>query len=323
VTEPEPQTRVVNMNHLGRVLTEPADGPVKMLFVYNCNPAVTIPDQQRVLKGLQREDLFTVVFEQVFTDTCLYADVVLPATTFLEGYDVARGYGPLFMQLGRPVVDPVGEARSNADVFGELGDRMGLLRDAEPRGELDLLLLVLKELPAGIGASFEQGRPADPPWNGAPVQFVDVHPLTADGKIHLFPEALEREAPLGLYRYRPDPATAAHPLTLISPASDRTVSSTLGELPRPAVKLLMHPADARDRGLDDGDDVRIFNELGEVRCGLQIGTWVRPGVVSLPKGLWRKSTANSNTATTLAPDTLTDIAGGACFNDARVEVQKI
>ncbi len=323
VTEPEAATRLVNMNHLGRVLTEPVDPPVKLLFVYNANPAVTIPDQQRVLRGLQRDDLFTVVFDQVFTDSCLYADVVLPATTFLEGYDIARAYGPLSLQLGRPVVDPIGEARSNADVFGELGDRMGLLREDEPRGELDLLLRVLRELPAGIGASLEQGRPADQPWNGAPVQFVDVLPQTSDGKVHLFPEALEREAPLGLYRFQSDPATATFPLALISPASDRTISSMLGELPRPAVKLTMHPADAARRELADGDEVRIFNQLGEVRCGLQIGTWVRPGVVSLPKGLWRKSTANSNTATTLAPDTLTDIAGGACFNDARVEVAKI
>ena len=323
VTEPEPDTRLVNMNHLGRVLTEPVDPPVKVLFVYNCNPAVTMPDQQRVLKGLQREDLFTVVFEQVFTDTCLYADVVLPATTFLEGYDIARAYGPLTLQLGRPVVDPIGEARSNADVFGELGVRIGLLRDGEPRGELDLLLRVLEQLPRGIGASLGEGRPADQPWNGTPVQFVDVLPQTVDGKVDLFPHALELEAPLGLYRYQPDPATPAFPLALISPASDRTVSSTLGELPRPAVMLVMHPDDAAARGLEDGDDVRVFNELGQVRCGLQIGTWVRPGVVSLPKGLWRKSTANSNTATTLAPDTLTDIAGGACFNDARVEVTKI
>jgi anaerobic selenocysteine-containing dehydrogenase len=322
VTEPEPHTRLVNMNHLGRVLTEPVDPPVKVLFVYNCNPAVTMPDQQRVLKGLQREDLFTVVFEQVFTDTCLYADVVLPATTFLEGYDLARAYGPLSLQLGRPVVDPVGEARSNADVFGELGVRLKLLREGEPRGELDLLLCVLDELPPGIAAGLKEGRPADQPWDGGPVQFVDVLPQTPDGKVQLFPDALEREAPLGLYRYQPDPGTAAYPLALISPASDRTVSSTLGELPRPAVRLVMHPADAAPRGLADGDDVRVFNELGEVRCGLQIGTWVRPGVVSLPKGLWRKSTANSNTATTLAPDTLTDIAGGACFNDARVEVVK-
>ena len=322
VTAPEPDTRLVNMNHLGRVLTEPVDPPVKMLFVYNCNPAVTIPDQQRVLKGLQRDDLFTVVFEQVFTDTCLYADVVLPATTFLEGYDVARAYGPLSMQLGRPVVDPIGEARSNADVFGALAARMGLLRDGEPQGELDLLIRVLADLPAGIGTRFQEGRPADEPWNGVPVQFVDVFPQTSDGKVHLFPDALEREAPLGLYRYQPDPATQTYPLALISPASDRTVRSTLGELPRPAVKLLMHPTDAIPRGLEDGDDVRVFNELGEIRCGLQLGTWVRPGVVSLPKGLWRKSTANSNTATTLAPDTLTDIAGGACFNDARVQVAK-
>jgi len=323
VTEPEPSTRLINMNHLGRVLTEPLDPPVKTLFVYNCNPAVTMPDQQRVLAGLEREDLFTVVFEQVFTDTCMYADVVLPATTFLEGYDTARAYGPLSLQLGRPVVDPVGEARSNADVFGELGQRLGLLRADEPRGELDLLMRILDELPAQIGGPLGEGRAADPPWNGAPIQFVDVFPRTPDAKVDLFPEALEKEASLGLYRYQEDPGTPNYPLALISPASDRTVSSTLGELPRPAVKLVMHPDDAAVRNLADGDDVRVFNELGEVRCGLQIGTWVRPGVVSLPKGLWRKSTANSSTATTLAPDTLTDFAGGACFNDARVDVRKV
>ena len=322
VTEPEPDTRLVNMNHLGRVLTEPVDPPVKLLFVYNCNPAVTMPDQQRVLKGLQREDLFTVVCEQVFTDTCLYADVILPATTFLEGYDVARAYGPLVMQLGRPVIDPVGEARSNADVFGDLAQRLGLLRDGEPKGEIDLLLQVLHDLPPGVGGNLGEGRPATSPWNGAPVQFVDVFPLTPDGKVHLFPEALDRAAPLGLYRWQQDPATPQYPLALISPASDRTVSSTLGELPRPAVRLQMHPTDAAARTLSDGDDIVVFNELGEVRCRVQVGSWVRPGVVSLPKGLWRKSTANSNTANTLAPDSLTDIAGGACFNDARVEVRK-
>jgi anaerobic selenocysteine-containing dehydrogenase len=253
----------------------------------------------------------------------MYADVVLPATTFLEGYDTARAYGPLSLQLGRPVVDPVGEARSNADVFGALGQRLGLLRADEPRGELDLLMRMLDELPAQIGGPLGEGRAADPPWNGAPIQFVDVFPRTPDAKVDLFPEALEKEAPLGLYRYQEDPGTPSYPLALISPASDRTVSSTLGELPRPAVKLVMHPDDAAVRSLADGDDVRVFNELGEVRCGLQIGTWVRPGVVSLPKGLWRKSTANSSTATTLAPDTLTDFAGGACFNDARVDVRKV
>src|SRR6185503_4229163 len=101
----EPNTRVVNMNHLGRALTEYTDPPVNVLFVYNCNPAATVPDQHRILRGLVREDLFTVVFEQVMTDTALYADLVLPATTFLEGYDFSKGYGPITLDLGRPVVD--------------------------------------------------------------------------------------------------------------------------------------------------------------------------------------------------------------------------
>jgi anaerobic selenocysteine-containing dehydrogenase len=317
---PEPETRVINMNHLGRVLTDPPSPPVKVLFVYNCNPAVTVPDQQRVLKGLARKDLFTIVFEQVLTDTALYADVVLPATTFVENYDLAKAYGPMALQLGRPVVDPIGEARANNDVFGELAARMGLLEPDEPRGELDFMLRVLQELPPAIGAALQSGRAADAPWDGTPVQFVDVFPNTPDGKAHLFPEHLEAEAPHGLYRYQSDPATALYPLTLISPASDRTVSSTLGELSRPAVKMLMHPSDAQTRGLEDGDDIRVFNDLGEVHCGLQVGGWIRPGTVVLPKGLWRKSTANGNTATTLAPDSLTDLGGGACFNDARVEV---
>src|SRR5213078_4838472 len=111
---------------------------INVLFVYNCNPAATVPDQRRIVRGLEREDLFTVVFEQVMTDTALYADVVLPATTFLEGYDFAKAYGPINLDLGRPVVDAVGEARSNADVFGELASRLDLLKDQEPTGEVDL-----------------------------------------------------------------------------------------------------------------------------------------------------------------------------------------
>jgi anaerobic selenocysteine-containing dehydrogenase len=317
----EPQTRIVNMNRLGRALTEPMDPPIAVLFVYNCNPAVTVPDQQRVLKGLGREDLFTVVFDQVFTDTAYFADVVLPATTFLEHYDFARAYGPISLQLGRSVVDPVGESRSNADVFGALASRLGLLEPGEPEGELDMLLTVMRGLPPDVAGPLEQGGPADPPWDGRPVQFVDVFPRTADQKAHLFPEALDREAPLGLYRYQPDPATDAFPLALISPASERTISSTLGELSRPEVRLQMHPEDAAARGIADGDTVRTWNDLGEVRCKVQVGVWIRPGTVMLPKGLWRKNTINGNTATTLAPDTLTDLGAGACFNDARVQVQ--
>ena len=319
---PEPSTRAINMNKLGEVLTEPPSPPVSLLFVYNCNPAATIPDQARVLRGLERDDLFTVVFEQVLTDTVPYADVVLPATTFLEHYDFSRGYGPITMQLTQPVVEPIGEARSNADVFNDLGRRLDLFDDEQGRGELDSLLRILNDLPAEVGSDLKATGVARPPWDGAPMQFVDVFPRTPDGKVHLFPADLDREAPAGLYAYQPDPATDRFPLALISPASDRTISSTLGELPRPEVRLLIHPADASARQIDDGEDVRIWNELGEVRCRAQVGTWIRAGTVVLPKGLWRRHTANGYTATALAPATLTDIGGGACFNDARVQVER-
>ena len=319
----EPDTRLVNMNRLGRALTEYDDPPVDVLFVYNANPAATVPDQRRVLKGLEREDLFTVVFEQVMTDTALYADVILPNTTFLEGYDFAKAYGPLNIALANPVIDAVGEARSNADVFGELCRRLGFIDEGEPSGELDLLVHVLDRLPGTIGDDLRNGDPPVPPFGPAPIQFVDVFPLTADRKVDLFPAALEATAPAGLYRYQPDPATDKYPLTLISPASERTISSILGELPRPDVKLAMHPDDAAARGLADGDMVRIFNDLGEVHCPLWVVPTIRPGTISLPKGLWRRSTRNGFTGTALVPDSLTDLGGGACFNDARVQVTSL
>jgi anaerobic selenocysteine-containing dehydrogenase len=322
VRDPEPQTRIVNMNHLGRALTEFEAPPVRALFVYNSNPAATSPDQTRILKGLSRDDLFTVVFEQVMTDTAFFADVVLPATTFLEGYDLARGYGPISLRLGRPVIEPVGEARSNAEVFGELLQRLELNAETDPRGELEEMLDVIAQLPESIGADLREHGAATPPCSGRPVQFKDVWPLTPDGKVDLYPDHLAAEAPMGLYGYQADPGTPEFPLALISPASERSISSTLAELPRPSVRLLMHPADAEARGLKDGDPVRIFNRRGEVRCTLQTGTWIRSGAVSLPKGLWRRHTSNGFTANALAPDTLTDIAGGACFNDARVQVER-
>src|SRR5262249_39306548 len=134
---------------------------------------------------------------------------------------------------------------------------------------------------------------------------------------------LEASSPIGLYRFQPDPATERYPLALISPASDRTISSTLGELPRADVKLSMHPVDAEARGLADGDGVRGFNDLGEVQCDLHVVPTIRPGTVSLPKGLWRRSTRNGATATALAPDSLSDLGAGACFNDARVQVASL
>ncbi len=327
--DPEPPTRAINMNHLGRVLT--GEGwtsgaptpPIKLLFVYNCNPAVTMPDQKRVLEGLARDDLFTVVFDQVLTDTAFYADVVLPATTFLEHYDFVKSYGPITLQLARPVIDQVGESRSNPDVFADLTRRLGLERDGDPEGELDAMLQILDRLPQPHGDQLRDRSVATAPFDGRPIQFVDVFPRTPSQKVHLFPDALDREAPLGLYGFQPDPGSQRYPLALISPASDRTVSSTLGELPRPAVMVDMHPDDAAARGLEEGDLVRMFNDQGEVHLPVRVTPLVRRGTVSMPKGVWRRTIANGLTSNALVPDSLTDLGAGACFNDARVEVERM
>jgi anaerobic selenocysteine-containing dehydrogenase len=317
IDTPEPATRLVNMNHLGRALLEYSDPPIKMLFVYNCNPLATAPDQNRVLEGLQREDLFTVAFEQVYTDTARYADVVLPATTFLEHYDIAKSYGPITIQLVRPVIEPVGESRTNADVFSELAERLGVGRAED---ETETLMRIAGRMKHGVGAELIERGVATPPHDGAPIQFVDTFPLTADQKVNLFPEEIAGDAPAGLYGYQPDPATARFPLALISPSTEKTISSTLGELRERAAVLHIHPDDATSRGIEQSDPVRVFNELGELQCPANVTADVRPGTVSFSKGVWRKSTYNGSTANALVPDSLTDLGAGACFNDARVQV---
>jgi len=316
IDTPEPDTRLVNMNHLGRALTEYRDPPVDMLFVYNCNPLATAPDQNRVLEGLERPDLFTVVFEQVFTDTARYADVLLPATTFLEQYDVAKSYGPITLQLVRPVIEPRGDARTNAQVFSELAERLGV---GEAEDELDTLLRITARMNTPGRELMEKGV-ATPPHGGTPVQFVDVFPLTPDRKVNLFPEAIAGDAPAGLYGYQPDPATAQFPLALISPATEKTISSTLGELRERAAMLHIHPADAAERGISQSDAVRVFNGLGELQCPANLTADIRPGTVAFSKGVWRKNTYNGSTSNALVPDSLTDLGAGACFNDARVQV---
>ena len=314
---PEPATRLVNMNKLGDALVDYKDPAVEMLFVYNCNPLATMPHQNKVLEGLKRNDLFTVVFEQVFTDTSRYADVVLPATTFVEHYDIAKGYGPISLQVVRPIIEPAGEARPNVVVFSELAARLGL---ADPEEDTDTLIRIAGRLPEHVGAELMERGVATPPYDGRPVQFVDVFPLTPDRKIDLCPAELDDQAPMGLYGFQPDPATDRYPLALISPASEKTISSTLGELRERAGVLQMHPADAAERGLANEDPVRVFNDLGEVQCPVGLTTDMRRGTVSLSKGLWRRSTYNGSTSNALVPDTLTDLGGGACFNDARVQV---
>jgi anaerobic selenocysteine-containing dehydrogenase len=339
---PEAKTRVINMNRLGRALLEEARPPVKALFVYDCNPLVTVPDQNRIRRGLLRDDLFTVVFDQVKTDTALYADVLLPATTFLEHTELSTSYGTYAVMLGEPVIEPAGQARPNEEVFGLILERMGTA-DRRPRGEA-----LLREALAAIGGPLAGGgRNAgaagaarsdarDAASTGAarlerlrrdrflpfdfpgplPVQFGTVFPGTPGRKADLWPEALGPDP----YLFLDDPGSERHPLALISPATDRTISSTLGEFNHADVRLEMHPRDAAARRLADGQEVRAHNDLGEVRVRLRINPEVRPGVVFLPKGIWNRHTLNGCVGTALVPDTVSAVSGGACFNDARVEV---
>ena len=278
---PEPETRTINMNRLGAALTATAEPPVQLLFVYNSNALMTSPNQTLVRRGLEREDLFTVVFDQVLTDTARYADLVLPATTFLEHRELARGYGAFVLQEIAPVIAPVGEARSNYSVFAELAVRTGVARADEIPDEA-----------AAVGAASRVERPRPPScakrWRAGvtpglrrrdcPVQFVDVFPKTPDRRIHLVPEPLDAEAPMGLYAYQPDPASPAAPLALISPATNRTISSTLGQLRKGPVALEMHPDDAAARGLADGQRVRVANAAR--RGALPVADLERPAAGS-------------------------------------------
>ena len=319
----QPNTRTVNMIQLGRALTELKNPPIGLLFVYNCNPAVTIPDQNRVLRGLRRDDLFTVVFDQVMTDTARWADVVLPATTFLEHYDIAKSYGTVNLQLVQPIIEPVGDSRPNVEVFADLARRLGIEVSATLGTDPEAVMHVTATMPNAIRESLMQNGSATPPIPVAPVQFVDVFPQTHDGKIDLFPSTLERDAPLGLYTYRGDLPADTYPLMLLSPASEKTINSTLGELRPRLASLQIHPTDAEARGLNSGDIARVFNQLGEIHCPITVNPDMKSGTVGLPKGLWRKSTMNGSTANSLVSDSLTDLGGGACFNDARVEVTRI
>jgi anaerobic selenocysteine-containing dehydrogenase len=144
--------------------------------------------------------------------------------------------------------------------------------------------------------------------------------LTPDRKVNLFPEEIAGDAPAGLYGYQSDPSTEQFPLALISPASEKSISSTLGELRERAAMLQINPADAAERGISQSDAVRVFNALGEFHCPANLTVDVRAGTVCFSKGVWRKNTYNGLTSNAVVPDSLTDLGGGACFNDARVQV---
>ena len=310
--------RQINMVQLGRVLTEPQTPPIRALFVYNANPVAMTPDQNRILAGLAREDLFIVVHDQVLTDTARFADVLLPAPTVFEQRELHKSYGHYVLQYSEPVIDPVGESLANPELFARLARAMGFDEPELQASETELLDAALGAGRARLGGAgadeLRRERAVSVHFDGGTelVQFGTDFPTTASRRAELSPPACA-----GAVYASP---RGELPLVLLSPASDKTINSIFGEFNLPQARLAMHPDDAAPRGVRDGARVRVFNNLGEVHVRARLTRDVRPGVVTLPKGLWRSSTLNGCTATALVPDTLTDIGDGACFNDARVEV---
>ncbi len=233
------------------------------------------------------------------------------------------GYGSYVVAGTRPVVSPAGEARSNAEVFAALGRAMGWTDGPfgwEPASYLRRVAdgVVLAGGAAADAERLEAGGVQRYDFPGpTPVQFVTVFPGTDDGKIHLVPEQLG-DRPFAFRPLEDD----RYPLALVSPASHKMISSTLGEFNFPELTVELHPEDAARRGVADGETVRVHNALGEVICRAVVHDRVRPGVVRMHKGAWRRASRNGRTATALCPADVQTVGGGACYNDARVQVER-
>jgi anaerobic selenocysteine-containing dehydrogenase len=286
----------VNMNHVGRWLN--SDEPPSVLLVQGANPAVTANDQKLMLSGLANEDVFTVVHDQVMTDTARYADVVLPATTQFEVNDMAGSYGSFVLQRVNKVIEPVGESRSNDWLGRELAMRLDV-EISTPKAE-DI------EAMQDFGVLTPQNS----------VQFRDAFPdglraqlFSPDSELPL-PSPMIGRGSTGLF------------LRLLTSATARTVNSMFAEYDPPTAAVSVHPIDATERNLTDGDMVVVSNSLGTVTLPISVDARMRVGVCEIPKGLWMRHVTNGMVSNALISDGVNDLGGGACFNEALVLIEK-
>ena len=325
------ESRVVNMSQFGMALNDLGDPPVKALVVYNSNPAAIAPNQNAVLKGLRRDDLFTVVLEQFQTDTADYADLLLPATTFLEHTDVYFAYGHYYLQLARPVLSAPGETKPNAEVFRLLAARMGLDDPCFRESDDDLIrTLLASDHPFVKGITLEQLerehfvrlRVAS---NGdAFLPFANGAFGTASGKCEFRAGTLEYTPPVES-RYGGTALSARYPLELISPKNDDSMNSTFGYRPdtdQQTSVLEIHAQDAASRAIATGDQVRVFNDRGSCLLMARVGTSVPSGVVCAPSTRWLKKSPVFRNVNALTSEKLTDKGGGPTFYSCLVQVEK-
>jgi anaerobic selenocysteine-containing dehydrogenase len=355
-----PETRTINMVQLAEALHGELPGPpVQSLYVYNSNPAAVCPDQSRVLSGLAREDLFTVVHDQFQTDTADFADLVLPATSQLEHFDIHNSYGHLYVQSNNPAIAPLGEAKPNTEVFRLLARAMGFEPELFEESDESLAesslgtrnselgtrngesasssaLRVPRSTLEGITLEATKAGPVrlNLPKNWAP--FAEGRFPTPSGKCELYSEREARAGRDPLPHYAPpheDPQTrpdlaANYPLQLLTPPASEFLNSTfvnVDALRKGAGErtLEIHPADAANRGIANGQTVNVFNTRGRFRAKAVLAESVKPGVVVSLGLYWRKYTddgVNCNSTTSTAT---TDLGGGGTFFDNLVEVAAI
>ncbi len=325
------EARIVNMSELGKALTSLDNPPVKAMVVYNSNPAAIAPNQNLVLAGMMREDLFTVVLEQFPTDTADYADIVLPVTTCLEHTDIYLAYGHYYLQLARPALPALGECKSNVEIFRLLAQRMGfddpcfgdseddMIRTLLASGHPFLEGITLERLDRERSVRLNISREGE-----AFLPFANGGFGTASGKCEFGAESLEYTPPVES-RLGSSELRGRFPLELISSKNDDSMNSTFGH--RGAVDeqtsiLHIHEEDAKVRKIASGDAVRVYNDRGSFMLKANVNGAVRTGVVRAPAVRWSKRASDRRGANAVTSDRLTDIGGGPVFYSCLVQVEK-
>jgi anaerobic selenocysteine-containing dehydrogenase len=319
------EARILNMSELGKVLMQVSDPPVKAMVVYNSNPAAIAPNQNLVLKGMRREDLFTVVLEQFQNDTADHADILLPATTFLEHTDLYFAYGHYYLQLARPALTAPGETKSNVEVFRLLAERMGFTNACLRASEDDMIRTLLdSEHPFVKGITLEQldrehsVRLRVSPDGEPYLPFAKGGFGTPSGKCEFHADTLDYAPPVES-RLGAQELQSKYPLEMISAKSHDSMNSTFGNersAMRQTSTLFLHEQDARRRGISTGDRVQMFNDRGSCILSADVNGTVREGVVWAPSVRWGRN------VNALTSDRLTDMGGGPTFYSCLVEVAK-
>ena len=311
------ETRLNPMIHFGPMLTEADNPPIKALYVYSSNPAVTSPDQTVVRKGLSREDLFTVVHERFMTDTAKYADIVLPATTSVEHNDIYNSYGHYTIGCGYQAIPPVGESRSNWDTICSIARAMGLEDPVFAMSELEMIEDIVRHAPIAreVQDRILAGELVEMDLSGT----YKLEFGTPSGKIELY-NPLERE-PYPVYR-------EAHGDTaeffLINGADPRILDSSFCKIQEDTPKMVarMHPDDAQRKGVWHSEFVRLYNERGSLRIALVIDDAVPKGTI-VSSGVWWQSQSydTEHTINVLTASRSTDYGWGSTFYDVKVHVE--